>query len=238
MRIPFKFGIFVLSLFVLAACASNNSGTPSAGDSPKPATDSAATKPDNSNYVVSINDSSTISVGPMKMDFTLNLKATNTTGKITGTYTGSATTKAVSHAENIAVKGGVGSINAPVEGKSTSLTFDISPYIPDNEKLAPLAPAEPDDGKLAPLVPSDDDKLAPLTKPEDQPQYEGEGTMVLDSSGTATGTINGYSGSRGIGNTSSNGLKFLINGSNVQLEVRIPQIGGVLFNGTIQKEAK
>lgn len=241
--LSFKVGFLVLPLFFLAACGAAtepkaNPSSDATGSSANLASTKEPTEPEDFNWTIVVKDSSTISIGPMKMDFTIDLNAVNTTGKIDGPYTGSATTKAVSHAENVAIKKGTGSINAPVEGKSTSLSFNISPYVSDEDKLAPLVPEEPDDGKLAPLVPNDDEKLAPLTDPKDQPEYEGEGTMVLQSSGTATGTVRGVSASKGIGNTSTNRLKFTIKGTQVRLEVTIPEIGPVYFNGFIRGEGR
>jgi len=234
-----KIGLTALALFVLAACAPKTPTVSPSGDAGKPATDSAATEePKNSNWTITVDDSSTVEIGPMKLDISINMTAVNTSGKIDGLYTGSATTKANSHAENVAIKKGTGSMTAPVEGKSTSLSFNISPYVADEDKLAPLVPAEPDDGKLAPLVPNDDDKLAPLTDPKNPPQYEGEGSMTLQSSGTATATVRGYSASKGIGNTSVNQLKVTIIGSQVRLAVTIPQIGTVYFDGTITGSPK
>lgn len=236
--LSFKAGFLVLSLFFLTACGSaiEPKANPSAdgtGSSANAVSTKEPTEPEDFNWTIYVKDSSTIHVGPMKMELSIDLQAVNTSGKIDGPYTGSATTKAVSSMES-----GKGSINAPVEGKSTSLSFNISPTVPDEEKLAPLAPVDPDDDKLAPLVPNPDDQLAPLTGSNEARDYEGEGSMTLQSAGTATGTVRGVSASRGIGNTSVNPLKVFIKGTEVRLEVDIPEVGAVYFNGYIRGEGK
>lgn len=240
-RVPLisKISLLILALFIFSACGSKIASTtnPSPENDIGTSADSVAkkepTQPEDFNWTVYVQDSSTVNVGPMKMDLSIDLKAVNTTGKIEGPYTGSATTKAVSSMQTAK-----GSINAPVEGKSTSLTFNVTSYVPDEDKLAPLVPAEPEDDSLAPLVPNDDDKLAPLTDPNNQPEYEGAGSMTLQSGGTGTVTARGVSVSRGIGNTSVNPLKLTIKGTQVRLEVDIPEIGAVYFDGFIRGEGK
>jgi hypothetical protein len=233
-----RFGLLAFAILLLSSCASSTS-TPSDSSGGNAglgstATDNQPSEPEDFNWTVYVQDTSTINVGPMQMDISIDLKAVNTSGKIDGTYTGSATTKAVSHME-----GGKGSINAPVEGTSTALSFNINPYVADEDKLAPLAPSEPDDGKLAPLVPSDDDKLAPLNDPNNQPEYEGTGSMTLQSGGYGTVTAHGASVTKGIRmNTSENPLHLTITGTQVRLEVQIPEIGAVYFDGYIRGEGK
>jgi hypothetical protein len=77
-----------------------------------------------------------------------------------------------------------------------------------------------------------------LTDGKNAPDYEGSGMMVLQSGGTGTVTARGVSVSRGIGNTSENPLKVYITGPTVRLEVQIPEIGSVYFNGYIRGEGK
>ncbi len=192
-------------------------------------------QPEDFNWTIYVNDSSTISMGQMNFDLAIDLKAVNTSGQIYGEYIGSATTKARSYMDTAK-----GSIDAPVEGQTTSLVINVNPSVSDDEKLAPLTPEDPDDGKLASLVPdeSDDGKLAPLTDGDDEPDYQGSGMMVLQSGGTGTVTVKGVSVSRGIGNTSNNPLNVFIKGSTVRLEVQIPEIGSVYFDGYIRGEGK
>jgi len=234
-----RIGLLAITILFLSACGSSNSEpSDSSGKTGKlersDTMDDEANRPEDFNWTIYVKDSSTVNVGPMKMDISIDLTAVNTSGKIDGAYTGSATTKAVSHMED-----GRGSINAPVEGTSTALAFNISPYVADEDKLAPLTPPDPNDDKLAPLVPSDDDKLAPLTDPNDPPQYEGEGTMTLQSGGSGTVTARGVSITKGIRtNTSVNPLHITIKGTQVRLEVQIPEIGAVYFDGYIKGEGK
>lgn len=233
-----RIGMLSLAILFLSSCASSTSSPSDSSDAAGTPQGSATAKsepsePEDFNWTIYVKDSSTINVGEMQMDFDIDLTAVNTTGKMDGLYTGSATTKAVSHMED-----GRGSINAPVEGSSNDVSLMVSAYVADEDKLAPLAPADPDDDKLAPLVPSDNDKLAPLTDPNNQPEYEGSGSMTLQSGGTGTITSRGYSQSRGIGNTSVNQLHVTIMGTQVRLEVQIPEVGSVYFDGFIRGEGK
>ena len=234
-----RIGLLAFAILLLSSCASSSPTPSDSSDGADGSLGSTTAKsdpsePEDFNWTIYVQDSSTVSVGPMQMDISIDLTAVNSSGKIDGAYTGSATTKAVSHME-----GGKGSINAPVEGTSTALSFNISPYVADEDKLAPLVPAEPDDGKLAPLVPSDDDKLAPLTDPNNQPEYEGTGSMTLQSGGVGTVTARGVSVSKEIRtNTSVNPLHITIMGTQVRLEVQIPEIGAVYFDGFIRGEGK
>lgn len=236
---------FVLSVMLFSACsapaATSTTGGDDAlaggdtvtGDSVDSSTDQGATDPENYNWVIYVQDSSTLALGQMQMDFTINMKAVNTSGQIYGEYIGSATTKAVSHMDTAK-----GSVNAPMEGQSTSLVINVNPAVEDEDKLAPLTPEDPDDGKLAPLVPSDDDKLAPLTDPNNKLDYTGTGNMVLQSGGTGTVTARGVSVSKGLGNTSTNQLEVFIQGTTVRLAVTIPEVGTVYFDGYIIGEGK
>jgi hypothetical protein len=237
--------LLVIALLVLVACGAKNASAPNPSSdkaNSQKTTDNAKepTEPEDFNWTIIVKDSSTVNIGPMTMDLSIDMTAVNTSGKIDGQYTGSATVKGNSHAENVAIKHGVGSMTAPVQGHSTSLTLNVSPAVADEDKLAPLTEPEEDDGKLAPLVPNPDDQLAPLTddKDKDLPLYEGSGSMTIVSSGTATATVPKGSGSAGIGNTTTNPLKVTIRGTSVQLEVQLEGIGTVLFNGFIRGEGK
>ncbi len=233
MRPIFVSAVMVLSVLMFASCG--GSGAPSVSSVlPSSSSQEVGTEDSgNYNWVIYVQDSSTITMGDMKMDLAIDLKAVNTSGNIYGQYIGSATTKAVS-----SMTTAKGSLNAPVEGKSTSLVINVSPSVSDEDKLAPLTSPDPDDDKLAPLVPSDDDKLAPLTGSQEKSDYEGSGSMTLQSGGTGTVTVRGVSVSRGIGNTSVNPLKVFITGTTVRLEVDIPEIGAVYFDGYIRGEGK
>ncbi len=167
------------------------------------------------NWVIIVQDSSTIKVAPGETTVTMDLKATNSQGGIMGKYSGTSTAKSVS------VNPAYGA-TATSDLKTGTVSFSIGPV------LAPLVP-ENNDNKLP---------LAPLVQPGNEPDYEGDGTFALSN---PTGTVQiqgmGIATQKQHTSTSSYPLHFSIKGTQVRMTMKTPQ-GDIYFDGLIRGEGK
>lgn len=176
-------------------------------------------------WVIIIQDSSTINVAPGETTVTMDLKATNAAGGIIGKYVGTMTAKSVSVNPAYAA-------TATSDLKTGNVNFSIGPV------LAPLVPENTEDDRLAPLVPTDKDSLAPLVGPGNEPDYEGDGTVVLAN---PTGNVQiqgmGISTQKKHTSTANYPLYFTIQGTQVRMTMKTPQ-GDLYFDGFLRGEGK
>jgi hypothetical protein len=216
--------LLLVSLLLLTSCddsgSDNNSQT-----KPKPDQTTEKEDPNNYNWTITVNDSSSVAMGSIESTTTLNLTAKNNSKGIVGKYsgTGSGNTVNVNPAYAVSSQAGTGS----------TLTWDFSIDYP----LAPLTkdtPADEDDA-LASLTPESDPSiaLAPLTQEGQETDYEGAGTMTM-AARTATIQGAGVSAQKQMDAVT---YPFNINiiGQNVRLEVKTPQ-GSLYFDGTLERE--
>jgi hypothetical protein len=165
------------------------------------------------NWVIYVKDKSDVPGAPVKQTVSVNLKASNTSGSMLGTYKGSATAKTTNDG---AV--GEGMLKATASSGSSDLTFDLG-------------------GALAPLTNDSDSDLplAPLTK--GGPEFIGSGTISMSTSGNAKVTGKGRTASGGFTNDSTVPIEVYVTGPLVRLAVMFPQ-GTVYFDGYIRGEGK
>jgi hypothetical protein len=167
-------------------------------------------------WVIYVNDTHSLTNGPMKQSVTLNLTARNMSGNITGPYVGSATAQTTNDA-TMTTRKGTGTITAPFVSKSSNLKFEVGPYLP------PLTPV------------TTDPNLAPLET--EDPDFSGFGSITMSSSGVGTVTAGGYSASGGASNTSTVPIEVNIIGPQVRLVATLPQ-ATLYFNGYIRGEGR
>ena len=164
------------------------------------------------NWVIYVKDTSDVPGAPIKQSITVNLKASNTSGGMLGSYKGTATAKTT----NDGSVGG-GELKATASSNSSALEFNLAPA------LAPLAPA------------GDGSGLAPLTK--GSPDFTGSGTISMGTTGKATVTGKGRSVSGPFSNSSTVPIEVNVSGPLVRLSVQFPE-GTVYFNGYMRGEGK
>jgi hypothetical protein len=161
------------------------------------------------NWVITINDSTTMHFGPVKVVKKATMRATNPSGKITGDYTGT-----FSFHDTQKIK----EANANVDGTSTTigknLKFTLLPY------MHPLAHPKGD--------------LHPLVKPGDGPDYQGQGTMEWVTQGSGTGQVEGRSLSGSNGRKDKVTFKIVVTGSLAKMILPSPQ-GEIFLNGSIRQ---
>lgn len=202
------------------------------------------------NWVIYVNDSHTFS-DLMSQSLKLDLKATNTSGKLTGNYAGKATSSTkgqVSGAKGEAKN--VGSAKGTIKLHMTGFIEDPLAPLTDKDQPDPLASLTPEDDALAPLTPSepkDDEKLAPLEpKKQDPPKppngnadLQGTGTITMAGQGTATATAKGVSKSVGHGGSDSLPVTVFVSGPTVTLYCDFPgDLGRATFTGYIIGQGK
>lgn len=129
-----------VALALSAGCG--NTSSPGAGGSAaspapadKPADQPAPAEPTYSKWIFYINDDQTFEKGGMTYSVALNLKATNPTGDIAGTYSGTATAKTTTTGDV-----GGAQLNASAIANSTQLKFTLE----DATEGTPLAQLTPD----------------------------------------------------------------------------------------------
>ncbi|MBI5422244.1 hypothetical protein HZA44_03880 [Candidatus Peregrinibacteria bacterium] len=191
----------------------------------------------NYNWVIIVKDSATVA-SPVETTVEMDLTATNASGGIEGKYSGTMTTSSVS-------KNSAYAATATSDKKTGTVNFSIGPVLAplvdenaEDDRLAPLVPDEPGDGRLAPLVPNDKEALAPLVGPENEPDYEGDGTLAI-SNPTGTTQIQGLGVAAQKQHTSASSfpVHFSIKGANVRMTMTTPQ-GDLYFDGFIRGEGK
>lgn len=167
-------------------------------------------------WVVNVNDSYSFNYGSLKVTASINLKAVNSSGKVDGIYKGTVTGKLDQSAEN----GGM-SLTAPTVSKDNNLNFVVS------YPLADLVPLDPESEGLP---------LAPLTTPENEPDWSGFGTFNMFTSGTATVTGRGRTASGAVkAPRSATPFEMNVKGSQVRLVVKHPN-QTLYFDGTLTQQ--
>jgi hypothetical protein len=166
-------------------------------------------------WSIYVKDSSAISMGPIKTTVMMDLKASNTSGGIEGSYTGTATSSSQS-------------VNSAYSSTATSDTKVGTVNFSLGVPLAPLVPEKPEENGALP----------PLVTPENEPDYEGDGTFVL-SNPTGMSQIQGMGVSVQKEHTSASTHPFHISvkGAQVRMTMTTPQ-GDLYFDGYIRGEEK
>jgi len=127
------------------------------------------------NWVIYVKDSYDVNLGPMKRKVTLDFKAVNQSGDISGSYNGYAHATTNNDMEAMG-----GKLDADFQIKDDNVSFTLDPYI-----------------ELASLVPPEDDSLAAL-EPEKNPDYMGNGSLNMSGSGSGKVQVGAYGASTGI----------------------------------------
>lgn len=144
LRYPIVRFAAVLALGALVALASGCSSKSGSAPAPntqapaeQPAPQQAAPEPEYSKWIFYINDDQSFTKGGVTYSIALNLKATNPTGDIAGTYKGSATAKT----DSVGTVGGA-QLNASAIANSTMLQFELQDATKGTD-LAQLTPDNP-----------------------------------------------------------------------------------------------
>ena len=172
----------------------------------------AQTEEKDFDWVIYVNDTHALTNGPMRQSVTLELKARNMSGSITGPYFGYATAQTTNDA-TMTTRKGTGTITAPFVS-SGNLKFVVGPYSTPT---------------------TTDSNLTPL--PTENPDLSGSGSITMSSSGVGTITARGYSASAGASNKSTVPIEVRIIGPQVRLVAKLPQ-ATLYFNGFIRGEGK
>jgi hypothetical protein len=168
------------------------------------------------NWVMYVKDSADVNSGAMKRKINLDFKAINTSGDLSGEYTGYARAKTTNDLE------ASGRIDADFDMSDENVTFNLGPYI-----------------ELGSLVP--DDAELPLAKlePAQQPDLMGGGTLSMGGSGVGTVSAGGRSYSRSLqAESSKDPFQISVTGPLVRLSVSITGVGTVYFDGYIRGEGR
>jgi len=227
----------LITVLLLSSC-DNAGNTTDPDNSSASATSEQSSDPNNYQWTIKINDTSTVKMGDIDSTTTLNITAKNDKKGIIGQYSGNGSGNTVN------VNSAYGSSSQA--GSETGLQWNFSidyPLAPltddanseDNapDPLAPLVPEENDDS-LAPLVRDESGDVAPLTPDGLEADYEGAGTMTMVPR-TATVSGAGTSTKKEMGGVSYPTNIYII-GNKVRLELKTPQ-GSVFFDGTLQEES-
>jgi hypothetical protein len=161
--------LLLIALLLLTSCDDSSTSDNNSESSSQSKQAATTEDPNNYNWKITVNDSSSVTMGNIVSTTTLNLTAKNNSKGIVGQYsgTGSGNTVNVNSAYDATSQAGEGS----------NLTWDFSIDHP----LAPLTKDDPEDDALASLTPESDPSiaLAPLTQEGQETDYEGAGTMTM-----------------------------------------------------------
>lgn len=206
----------LLSVLLFTSCA------PKEAPAPAPKEPQAQQKAEDFDWVIYVKDTQNFAIGPMNIAIAVDMKAVNTSGGIEGKYTGNATAKV----ENRMSASG-GKVSADSVSTSKPFTFNLEADIP----LAPLVPpSEDDDIPLAPLVPPRDEDNS----------WTGEGSITMVTGGfSGTVEAGGRKETASVkGSTSTLPFTITISGTEVTMQIQIPEVGTGNFKGYIRGEGK
>ncbi len=176
--------------------------------------DRSGKQPEDFNWVIYVKDKNSYTYGGMKRSITIDLKAVNTSGNITGQYKGTLSALATNDMEALG-----GTITAPIKSSDPNLSFTV-------------------DYPLASLVPPDDDgDLAPLTTENQDPDFYASGKITTTSQGTGTVSIGGASASKDISDSSSVPFEMYFFGPRVRMVMKSSP-WTMYFDGYIRGEGK